>query len=377
MINSFRRFDGNLTFVNSYDGSPKILEMPLCGNGDYYFHFTPEAIIGESVSFEIPATDHFFPTFENLFISLKEAYLSTEKFCASNCTAHDAYVEHFSEIGVPEFWNEQKNEITMECDDADCIEPNKPNILRIQSEKDKIVLKFEHRNLATRSFRIRTARSAYQSFIRYFSKFREDIEMDAMTRTITYSDNPTTIAEKGLIIPTDANLLWLLNQKKLTAQEAFESYITHPLQNGKRQCSLYGDLNGAFTFTNIASIYQLLSPFTISDFVLEKNAPGRSYLYKSSEAPGEKLSRILLAAKKRLSDNCELASLETYDLFHKSSTILACSNGSGFYFSALELYYLAQFLTPEADIYLSKSQPILYGESDQGRAYIMGYHKFS
>lgn len=181
----------------------------------------------------------------------------------------------------------------------------------------------------------------------------------------------------------------LLKDDRFTSQIAFERYITNVLRTEKKAPSLYGDLNGHFTFTNYVSIYQLLNPFSITGYVLERSKPDKAWVHKSRLASSEELSKIIDPLEVEMfmgSDSRALLGHCDYynDVWNResdaqeNSKILVFNEkgDNAVNFSALELYYLAKFLTPECYIYLSHQKPILYGESDKGRAYILGIKEY-
>ena len=202
------------------------------------------------------------------------------------------------------------------------------------------------------------------------------------------SSHEFPIQIKERFIP-DRSLTDLLKDDTFTSQMAFERYITNVLKTKNRIPSLYGNLNGHFTFTNFSSIYQLFGPFSITNYVLERSKPDKVWFHKSRLASSEELLKIIdpleIEAFMGFDSKALLGHCDYYDdvwnresdAQDNSKILVFNENGeNAVNFSALELYYLAKFLTPNCDIYLSHQKPILYGESEKGRAYILGIKEY-
>lgn len=165
----------------------------------------------------------------------------------------------------------------------------------------------------------------------------------------------------------------LKKNKRMTIQKTFEKYITNVLNPGYSAANIYGEVDGLFTFTNGASLYQLNQPLFISEFITNKQKRGSRWEHRSRPAAEGELEKYISFVNKLFGDNKKPANYCEEDKTSTSKVILVKSLDeiNYAYFSSEEINYLKKFIGKDSKIYLSNKKPLLYSESDKGRGYVL------
>ena len=163
----------------------------------------------------------------------------------------------------------------------------------------------------------------------------------------------------------------LKSQKKLSNQKLFEKYITTVLYPGYNKANYYGEIDNLFTFTNGASIYQLNEPFLITPFITDKQRKGSRWEHRSAEAP-EELEDLLLKFEEFLIEKL-LVEFTSVNPNNKTTYMEHKHVMQEFYNP--QLIYFDKFLGDNVKTYICYQNPILYGESDKGKGYLLGLKK--
>lgn len=177
------------------------------------------------------------------------------------------------------------------------------------------------------------------------------------------------------ILLTEINYDELRKRKLLTVQKTFEKYITTVLSPGYDKANIYGEVDGLFTFTNFVSFYQLNNPLYISEFIIDKQRKGSRWEHRSRSANELELEKYLYKINSMVGCNMRLVEFEDKNI--EKNIVTFESKEIRHSFNILQMNYMEKFLGEKVTTYISEKTPIVYGESDKGRGFVLGlkYHQ--
>jgi len=162
----------------------------------------------------------------------------------------------------------------------------------------------------------------------------------------------------------------LKKHRKLNVQKSFETYITTVLKPGYSKSNYYGTEDGLFTFTNGASLFQLIEPLIVSEFITNKQRRGSRWEHRSKLDKEGKLRQLLHKLDQKMSNN-ELFEVEAKEEDVDKKQVVLISGTNKIRFNIYQFSYMDKFLGKDISLQVSPDG-LAFGESEKGKGYILG-----